>query len=465
MAWTTISAPVENTPYPVYNKIVFKVYDSSYILTNYKYTAKILRKPSETSADEVIGTHTFYPLQDGTCEIDVAPILRDYITNNFDDYNIAGFKDLTTNTVKYTIAWYRSYNSKVNEFVKYENWRYAYDGAVSIPEFTNYSTIYETKLRPRILTDPINMGSVTSNVPSTLSLKLKDYYTIDTMTCYPISGWFSSLIAKYVKKIDIYTYSSNYLFGYHVYSLNRLSANNSNFFDPTKLWMRIGIGPANLNAIPEATWDYVGPNQTGIDGAYPLFPVIDNYCDFYEIVFIAQDNVSCLQTIRVYPDLYTKDTMFPNVLGTAGHCTYKELPQYWLVYKNKYGAYSWLPFFSNAIKSIDIKKNTYQKRLPYNASIYTRGQTTIGSEIKESYTLNSLYVPQCESIFFEELLCSPSVYILKPTLESGAARPYEPVLPVTIKDASYQIQEKKNVKLVQYSIEVESHSPKIIQRS
>ena len=467
MSWTTIKQPTQHVLYPVYDQILWKVYDTSYALSNYRYKVKVLIKPNETAADIIAGTFVFYPLQDGTCEFDVAPILRDYVANNFDDFDIAGFKDVVGPVVKYTLGWYRSFETTVDQFVKYEEWRYSYDGALSIPELLNNDALYAERLRPSLpaYIDPVNMGSVASNVPSTLRLKLKDYYTVDFLASHPVGGWFGLLVAKYVKKISIFTYSQNYLYGYHEYSITRLSMNNSNYFDPSKMWVRAGIGPANLNAIPQNQWDYVGPDQTLLDGAYPIFPVIDNYCDYYDVCFIGNDDVSCLKTIRVYPDLCTEATMFPNVTGIAHHVTYRNLDQNWLVYKNKFGAYSWLPFFAKNYKTIDVKKNQYDKRLGYGTSIYSRSNSAIGSAITETYSLNSDYVPVCEQGFYEELLCSPSVYLIKPTLADGTSAPYEPALPVTVKEGSYTIQTQKNVKLVQYAVEVQAHSQKIIQRS
>lgn len=468
---------------PVYNPIVYKVFEPSCTLTNFRYKVVVKIQTSTALAQITVGSFIYYPLQDGSCEFDVSKILQDYIVNEYSDYNLAGIKNISNVVLGYSLEWSRIFNTDTENRLYFtnnpqggpmSNVGACFDGALSFPEFKNWVNIYKDRIKLITNNNNVNASTntVTSNIPTlndhwqTLTLKPTDFFTVDLLSrSLIITPGSTNMDEKWLWGIQVQCYSSSYLFGYHTYLLKR---NIPSYMSssPSMNFCRIGIGPANLNAVPDADWFYSGPIQVGLDGAYPLFPTISPVIDYYEIHFLNQNIVECLKPIRINVDKCTTSLPPPSaLLEEFNYRSYKNLPQYWLVYKNKYGAYSWLKFFAKNIKNLNVAKELYQKRIKSSSTIYSRGQTTIGSNIVDTYILNSEYVDPKEQDYYEELLASPSVYMLKPVKNDGTAEVTQPLLPVTIKGGDYIIQTQQNNKMMQYTIEVESHMLHNTQRS
>lgn len=108
---------------------------------------------------------------------------------------------------------------------------------------------------------------------------------------------------------------------------------------------------------------------------------------------------------------------------------------YRIHFKNKWGAYDSFSFIRASQKSADIKRNKYEKVIGNfkSGSSYTynktdRFETNFYTEYKHTIKLHSDWINENQSVWLEELLTSPEIYVDDVT--SG-------LLPINITDTKY----------------------------
>jgi len=101
---------------------------------------------------------------------------------------------------------------------------------------------------------------------------------------------------------------------------------------------------------------------------------------------------------------------------------------------NNYGKYDYYTFTGAMTKNTNIKRNTYKSNpnqwsgTNYNYSTTSRGLSQYETVLDDTITINSDWITEAESIWLEQLVTSPDVYIY-----DGSN-----LVSVNITDSSYQ---------------------------
>ena len=83
-----------------------------------------------------------------------------------------------------------------------------------------------------------------------------------------------------------------------------------------------------------------------------------------------------------------------------------------LIFLNRVGGWDYFNFTMDSKKSVKIKRTEYNKILDWDYSIGDRGKTILATKAEDSYTIESNWITEKDSIWLEELLTSPEVYHL-----------------------------------------------------
>ena len=133
-----------------------------------------------------------------------------------------------------------------------------------------------------------------------------------------------------------------------------------------------------------------------------------------------------------------------------------------LTWLNQWGAWDYYTFTMKSSKMISTKGSTYQQlagswnESAYRLDSFKGGKKAFRVNATEKITMNTDFVSESESAWFEELINSPEVYILEgfQSDDSNAAlNTY--VTPVRLTTSNYTKKTVANDKLMQYTFEVE----------
>ena len=133
-----------------------------------------------------------------------------------------------------------------------------------------------------------------------------------------------------------------------------------------------------------------------------------------------------------------------------------------LTWLNQWGVWDYYTFKMKSTKSISTKGSTYQQlegtwnESIYSPSGYRGGKKAFRVNATEKIVMNTDFVSESESEWFEELVNSPEVYIL----DGFQTDPTNPLLstyvtPVRLTTSSFTRKTVANDKLMQYTFEVE----------
>tara|TARA_R100000808_G_C2153615_1_gene164009 strand:+ start:821 stop:2233 length:1413 start_codon:yes stop_codon:yes gene_type:complete len=152
---------------------------------------------------------------------------------------------------------------------------------------------------------------------------------------------------------------------------------------------------------------------------------------------------------------YTIKVNCPDLKG------YESVRLCWL---NQYGVWDYYTFTKKSTKSITTQGTTYNQlegtwnESKYRIDSFKGGKKTFRVNSTERISMNTDYITESESIWLEELINSPEVYILKGQSglndETGFAL-NQFVTPVRLTTSSYTRKTIANDKLIQYTFEVE----------
>ena len=271
-------------------------------------------------------------------------------------------------------------------------------------------------------------GEFLSNAPTTQYANIEDYGTISFLTILSIPAkirlvYYDSTGSQ-IGTEDVSFASVNGGYGALIAQADR----NLFYF---------GCFPANLR-----NWSAVfnsGPIINFIQGGYytvePLNDSDQNFGTKYTF------NVNC-----------------PTLKG------YEPIRLCWL---NQWGTWDYYTFNMKSTKMISTKGSTYQQlegswnESAYRIDSFKGGKKAFRVNATEKISMNTDFVSEAESEWFEELINSPEVYILKgfqkdlniASLNISALNQY--VTPVRITTSSYTKKTVANDKLMQYTFEVE----------
>ena len=150
---------------------------------------------------------------------------------------------------------------------------------------------------------------------------------------------------------------------------------------------------------------------------------------------------------------YTIDLNCPNTKG------FEPIRLCWL---NQWGAWDYYTFTMKSSKMISTKGSTYQQLegswndSAYRIDSFRGGKKAFRVNATEKITMNTDFVNESETAWFEELINSPEVYILEDFQDdtvTSALNKY--VTPVRLTTSSYTRKTIANDKIMQYTFEVE----------
>ena len=150
--------------------------------------------------------------------------------------------------------------------------------------------------------------------------------------------------------------------------------------------------------------------------------------------------------------IYTINVNCPTLKG------YEPVRLAWL---NQWGAWDYYTFTMKSSRMISTKGSTYNQlagtwnESAYRIDSFKGGKKAFRVNATEKVTMNTDFVNEAESEWFEELINSPEVYILEgfQTDTNSALNQY--VTPVRLTTSSYTRKTVANDKLMQYTFEVE----------
>ncbi len=236
---------------------------------------------------------------------------------------------------------------------------------------------------------PATNANFLTNQPDYVKVQEDDYQTISFILS-------SNNIINWRMGIDLYDTNGNQLFG----TTSHISLSASN----TYMRQDFGIGPKNLSNI--------GITMSNVD-TYRCFLNIppdepgQSWSRGSEYAYFKVDR-TCSS--------YTKTRV---------------------CFLNRRGGFDYFNFTLDNKKQIDIKRTEYQKDLAWNYQVGDRGQAILSQDVNTKYTANSNWITENESIWLEELLTSPEVYVLGNTQSSGiASGGYK--LPIILTDSNYE---------------------------
>ena len=136
-----------------------------------------------------------------------------------------------------------------------------------------------------------------------------------------------------------------------------------------------------------------------------------------------------------------------------------------LTWLNKYGTWDYYTFNKKSTRSTSTKRSEYQQLKgswnedAYMLHGYQGGKKNFRVNSKESIKINTDYMNEEDAIWFEELINSPEVYILKglqgTTYTHMTNRYVEPVL---LKTSNFIRKTKANDRLIQYTFTIERNT-------
>tara|TARA_R110001583_G_C5579797_1_gene402803 strand:- start:118 stop:1149 length:1032 start_codon:yes stop_codon:yes gene_type:complete len=134
-----------------------------------------------------------------------------------------------------------------------------------------------------------------------------------------------------------------------------------------------------------------------------------------------------------------------------------------LTWLNQWGAWDYYTFTKKSVKSISTSKSTYNQLQGtwnekfYQINGYKGGKKNFRVNAVEKITINTDFVSETETEWFEELINSTEVYVVNSfdDIDDTAIMTNKYVEPVRLMTSSYTKKTIANDKLIQYTFEVE----------
>ena len=277
-----------------------------------------------------------------------------------------------------------------------------------------------------------------TNSPSTQYVRAEDYCTLSFLAINDFSGGTCDVDKTEIK---LYKADDSLVNTIHVNRLEAFGAFNGNANAGNNTENRIlyiGVGPANLRQ--DSTFN----------------TKLESNLAYYTITLLDDEGDAVSETKRF-------DILCPNSKQ------YKPIRLTWL---NQFGTWDYYTFNQKSVKSISTKSTTYQQlggtwnSKTYNPYGYKGGTKTFRVNASEKIRMNTDYITEEHSDWFEELVNSPEVYMLKdwelPRVQSSTAAPTaerkvlnQEVTPVRLTTTNFTKKTVANDKLIQYTFEVE----------
>ena len=444
------TAPVgQNLMFVVYNEAVV----NSTTVSNIKYIAEVHISsnlpPNTSTTDDIVGTFKTVPNAAGSGMFDLSPIIENFVSadniaTRGSDYKLGIPNPGVDIPIHIIDKISGAKNTAVFVVVKFRTQYTGSDGNIYITPgiITDQYFIFNGYLKQ---TDPLELefsnygynisrfmmsalgNDFFSNAPITQNANIKDYGTLPVLVSSKIYRFTLTYENSELSLLDseIVLYNTD----------NGGFPSNNGSVKSRILFF--GCFPGNLqnwsvkfNALVSAGTIEGGRIKVTVESLPPGgFPA-----QISETYFI---NVNC-----------------PKLKG------YEPIRLAWL---NQWGTWDYYTFNMKSTKTISTKGSTYQQlEGTWNENthrIYGHkgGKKTFRVNATEKITMNTDFISEQESEWFEDLINSPEVYILKEYVEVELANPsfVDYVTSVRLLTSNYTKKTVANDKLIQYTFEVE----------
>lgn len=447
MAIVITSQP--DTLAPVNKELWYNIYDNTYTssLTNYKYVYKLnyKKEPFATTSYSVAGTYKLPPNPDNIALFSPHRKLKSYIQPTVNPF-IGSYAGIANSLIRYTITYGTEYNPNYT-FTSTSNSSgklaitFASPNLLSVGDLI---TIDKSNKQVNIGYD--GTASITQ-VISSYSYKTDKTYGVSSTN---ESGYITNLLRYQATSTELDCYNgtrqytertTNFSSVYTLDSSGRKFLTNYTgnkkvqLNDYETLSGILGTNPS-LGLI-RITMYYAGGTQSSVD--------ISLTGNTYKRVDFGVGPANLLSIVSSYPGLsgintcvyYTYQIL--KLIYSGNYIPYSELKTYVIdstcspyikkrvCFLNRTGGYDYFNFTLDSKRSVNVKKEEYNKILPYNYNIGTRGSTVFSTEVEETFTMNTDWISEKECAWLEELITSPDVYILDGTNK----------IPIVITDTKY----------------------------
>ena len=233
----------------------------------------------------------------------------------------------------------------------------------------------------------------------------------------------------------------------------------------------VQYGGANTNTVTHIGLDGYGTFMDGYNPTIATRKVLftPNYStspDTYEL-FVPQSTAGAFQYTDSGGDLKTQDFSGGDTSDTVETTTvtFKRIDctKYGdgrkIVFVNKWGAIQELWFFLKRVETTNTKSETFQRNLADFSSAGSptydtkkHAVSTFNKQAKNSISLSSGYYPEYTNAWFEELLLSEYVWMVRPKYTNPATNE---IVPVNVKTSNMVHKTSLNDRLIEYTIQFE----------
>lgn len=428
MAITVLQQPPLYSP--VYNDIVFTVDSTNKAQCNFRYICDIYVNGAFAKRLKLFPFGT-----NGYAEFKVARTLEDYVSYDLKE-NLYGFSSNSNSIIKYEIKFGEEYDSSTNcdagttLFTNLTNTSafYAWNGVFQYREFESFD--YDD-----FVVDD-QFASFLTNMPSQVYIGVGQQFSIN----------FLNTISNEVTEGTVKTYNGSGTLIKTVTITNSQATISAS--DVAKRIVSWGVGPDNLN------------NSVLATGTQPVIPN-DSTVSYYE-VYLSKSGTQKSEKKRFNIDR---------------RITKWGVKRFWWL--NRLGGFDSYSFTLVDEREIGITRTEYNKligNLRPGSPLYTwkydlkdRGRTVIAVSAQERLKYRSNWLTEDEALWMEELFTSPEVYTIDtatvPCGEEIAENFDANLIPVVITSTVWEEKKKKNIKNIQYLIDLEPAHRVNLQRN
>ena len=439
---------------PVGQELIFTIEDTAVVGGSYynvKYVAEvhIAETDINLATSTAIGTFKTTPNNAGVGMFDFRPIAESYVSP--DNQGALG-SEYKTDAILHPLALIDKFSLNDN-IVRYIKIRFKVEGAttataevvqIGAEEDSVQYTLINGYLKHTDVQDRDSSGNFgfyagifnagnaypqkfLSNAPMTQYANIEDYGTISFIAT-PEVGFEDTTTIKYIRFI-------NYLEGgFPVWNIDIENNDANGGFttwdsDTKNQLLHFGCFPANIT-----NWN----SSVGASIAVSEFYTIQGYNEYFAAI---------TEKLTIYINC-------PTLKG------YEPIRLTWL---NQWGVWDYYTFKMKSTKSISTKGSTYQQlegtwnESIYSPSGYRGGKKAFRVNATEKIVMNTDFVNESESEWFEELINSPEVYILEgyENIVETTSALTQYVTPVRLLTSNFTKKTVANDKLIQYTFEVE----------
>jgi hypothetical protein len=444
---------------PVGQELIFTVLDTATVgaYFNVKYVAEVHISTVDidlATTTAIVGTFKTTPNNTGAGMYDFRPIVESFVSPDNLAALVSEYKGAATTAIKTHPLHLIDKYSLNDNVVRYLKIRFTIEGSSTatgtvepiageeedsvqytlINGYLKYTDVINRDATGNFgfntgvfQLDAVASGRFLTNAPTTQYANINDYGTLSFMAT-PVTGSVSTSTVDYLK-IILYDESGSQL-GTDI-TIDNVDGNGGN-----------------------TTWDSATKNQLLHLGCFPAN--LKNWSS----VFLANMTDLSYYTIQAFTSV---NLVMSELITINVNCpTLKGFEPIRLTWLNQWGVWDYYTFKMKSTKSISTKGSTYQQLGgTWNESIYLPngykgGKKAFRVNATEKVVMNTDFVNQSESEWFEELINSPEVYILEGfQVDATLASPNTYVTPVRLTTSSYTRKTVANDKLMQYTFEVE----------